>query len=354
MTTVGATAPVGVGLLGLGNSGWFYHAEANLTQSDRYRLVGVCAAGLARSRQAALAFGCRAYGGWDEMLADPAVELVVIALPHHLHRDAAVAAAAAGKHVLVEKPMAVTVAEADAMIEAAAAAGVILTVHQQRRWEEDLQQILRMVRAGEVGKLWRIQVTRCHAGRYRTAGEESPHTGAEFLPWAHEKASGGGISSVVGPHPADALLQLAHEPVKSVAGQVHMQPGEDVDDFVGAEVIFESGLQGRLEVYRQPGVPPPRFVVYGSEGTIVGADSTSVVVHRFDGTKTVVDGLSRPGRLGKEVYDGLYDAIRNGTPPPVTAAEGRAVVEVLELALRSAEEGGVPLFPGLPPATYQR
>lgn len=354
MTSLAAIAPVGVGLMGLGNSGWFYHAEANLTQSSRFRLVGVCAAGLARSQQAALAFGCRAYGQWDEMLADPAVELVVIALPHHLHRDAAIAAAAAGKHVLVEKPMAVTVAEADEMIAAAVAGGVILTVHQQRRWEEDLQQILRMVRAGEVGQPWRIQVTRCHSGRYRTASKESPHTGAEFLPWAHEKASGGGISSVVGPHPADALLQLAGEPIRSVAGQVHMRPDEDVDDFVGAEVLFQSGLQGRLEVYRQPGVPPPRFVVYGSEGTIVGADSTTVVVHRFDGTKTVVDGLSRPGRLGKEVYDGLYEAIRNGTLPPVTAAEGRAVVEVLELALRSADGGGVPLCPGPPAAITQR
>lgn len=334
--------PIAVGLLGLGNSGWFYHAERHLTGTDRYTLRAVCARDTERVGRAAAQFGADPYTDWRAVVARPDIELVVVALPHHLHCEVSVAAAAAGKHVLVEKPMAVTTAEADEMIKAAQAAGVRLSVFHQRRWEEDFQALRAEVARGSIGEVWRVEVSRSHAGKYRTAGADQPHAGEEVLDWPHRAASGGGISYLVGPHPVDQLLQLVGSAPVQVAGSVHRSPGEDVDDYIGLDLRFASGVLGRLDVFRQPGIAPPRFAVYGSLGTIVGRDGTMLEVQPHEARAYRIGPFERPGRLGDEVYKGLFDAIRYGAPLPVTPEQGRQVVEVLELGLRSASQGGIP------------
>jgi predicted dehydrogenase len=335
--------PIAVGLLGLGNSGWFYHAERHLTGSDRYTLRAVCALDAARADAAAARFGAQAYTDWRAVIARPDVELVVVALPHHLHREVSVAALAAGKHVLVEKPMAITTAEADEMIEAARAAGVVLGVFQQRRWEADFQALLAEVARGSIGDVWRAEVARSHAGKYRTAGADQPHVGEAVLDWPHRASSGGGISYLVGPHPVDQLLHLVGTPPTQVGGSVHRAPGEDVDDYIGLDVRFATGVLGRVDVFRRSGIAPPRFAVYGSLGTIVSRDGTRLEVRPLDGPAYTAGPFERPGRHGAEVYQGLSDAIRHGAPLPVTPEQGRHVVEVLELGLRSATLGGTPL-----------
>jgi predicted dehydrogenase len=333
--------PIRVGLVGLGNSGWFYHAKAHLAPSPHYELVAVCARDASRATAAARAFGGTPYTDWRDVVAAD-VELVVVALPHHLHRDVAVAAAEAGRHVHVEKPMAVTTAEADDMIDAARRAGVLLTVHQQRRFEQDFQVLRQMVADGAVGDIWHVEVARSHAGRYRTAGVDRPHVGDAVLDWPHQRAFGGGISYLVGPHPVDQLLTLLGSPV-TVAGRVHREPGEDVDHYIAVDVTFASGATGRVSVFRRSGIAPPRFAVYGTRGALLATNGTEVIVQPFDGERRVRGGLTPPSVLGTEIYAGLYDAIRHGAPPPVTAEQGRMVVEVIELALRSAERGGTPL-----------
>ena len=335
--------PVGVGLLGLGNSGWHYHADAVLSRSPGFALAAVCAREEGRARAAAARFGGTPTTDWRRVLDDPAVELVVVALPHHLHREVAVAAAQAGKHVLVEKPMATTAADADAMTAAAQRAGVLLAVHQQRRWEPDFAVLQDLVARGAVGVPRLVEVTRSHAGRYRTAGADAPHAGDAVLPWAHERASGGGVSWVIGPHPVDHLLQLAGSPATHVAGRTTTTTGDEVEDHLGMDVRFASGLLGRVEVHRRPGVALPRFTVFGTTGTAVARTGTQVEVHSFDGEPWVVDDLPAPGRHGEEVYAGLHAAIRSGAPLPVTAAQGREVVALLETALASAARGGVQL-----------
>lgn len=341
-----ADGQVRVGLVGLGNSGWFYHAQAHLAGSRDFELTAVCSEQAGRAQEAAAQFGGRPYTDWRQMVQAPDVELVVLALPHHLHRDVAVAAATAGKHVLVEKPIAVTTAEADEMIEAADQAGVLLSVFHQRRWEQDFQVIRQAVADGLIGDLWRVEVARTHAGRYRTAGTDQPHVGDDVLEWPHRRDCGGGISYLVAPHPVDQLLQLVGEPATTITGRVHQHPGDDVEHYIGIEAAFPSGVMGRVDVFRRAGIAPNRFAVYGTAGTLVSRKATEVEVVRVDAEPRSFSGLQPPTRQGDELYDGLFQAIRHGAPLPVTAQQGRDAVEVLELALRSAAQGGVPLATG--------
>lgn len=332
-----------VGLLGLGNSGWFYHAQAHLTGSEQYELVAVCARSAERAQQAAQQFGARAYTDWRDVVAASEVELVVIALPHHLHYPVAMAAIQAGKHVLVEKPMALTGADAAEMITAASAAGVYLSVFQQRRWEPDFQVVRELIDAGEVGKVWHAEVARSHAGRYRVAGIDRPHHGESVLAWPHQQASGGGISWLIGPHPVDQLLHLIDSEPVAVSGRVHRHAGDEVEHYISLDVQFANGATGRVSVFRQSGIAPPRFAVYGSSATVLATDGTAVRVQPLAGEGRSIAGLRRPSLEGQQVYDGLYAAIRHQEPLPVTADEARLSVHLLDLALRSAAMGSRPL-----------
>jgi len=100
----------------------------------------------------------RAYGSLDEPLSDPSVDVAVIATPHPSHLPITLKATEAGKHVLTEKPMAVTVSEAEAMVNAAQAAGVILGVLYQNRFRQECQMARSIIEGGELGDLYRISM----------------------------------------------------------------------------------------------------------------------------------------------------------------------------------------------------
>lgn len=338
-------APVRVALIGCGNSGRYYHLP-HLLADPRVDLRAVAAASRASLDDVALPAGVDRVAGWAEVVARDDVELVVVALPHHLHHPVARAALENGRHVLVEKPMTVTTAEADELLALADAGGLVLAVHHQRRWEADVVELGRIVRSGELGEVWRVVVVRGHQGDYVTHGATAPHAGDTPVAWVTDRRAGGGVARLIGPHPVDHLLALVGAPVVTVAGRVHRRDGEDVEDWLAVDVTFTTGTEGHLEVFRRTGVGLPRFAVWGSDGMAVAPDGTSVQVRLHDGTARVVDGLAAPGTLGREVYDDVLGAVRRGTPLRVPARHARDVVEVIELAELSAAAGGVPLRPG--------
>ncbi|WP_298806559.1 Gfo/Idh/MocA family protein [uncultured Pseudokineococcus sp.] len=332
--------PVRVGLVGLGNSGWSYHAEQVLEPSPDLRLVAVCDADPARAAAGGRRFGARSGTRWQDLVAQDDVELVVVALPHHLHREVVLGALAAGRHVHVEKPLATSRADATAMVDAARRAGRRLTVHHQRRWEPDFLLVRRLLEDGAVGALRRVEMTRTHAGRYRVRGAASPHTGDDVATWTEDAATGGGVGWLIGPHPVDQVLQLAGRPT-GVAGAAHHPPGSTVEDHLRVELDFAATASGapvtaRLDVHRRAPRPAPRFLVTGERGTLASMDGTAVVV-LADGRAPVVHaGLVPPGRLGEEVYAGVVAALRGGPGSAVTGEQGRDVVDVLERALAAA------------------
>jgi predicted dehydrogenase len=124
---------------------------------------------------------------------------------------------------------------------------------------------------------------------------------------------------------------------------MHYGAGDAAEDWIGIEMAFASGAQGRVEVFRRIGVGPARAAVWGTEGMAVATDGTHVEVRRNDAHPRSITGLRRPGTLGDEIYDDVAAAIRQGGALRVSALNARDVVEVIELAERSAARGGAPI-----------
>jgi predicted dehydrogenase len=157
--------PVRLGVVGLG---WF---GGVLTASARMSGAAEVIACYARSEQARSAFArkhsCGAAGDLDELFGDPRVEGLLLATPHSTHADLAVRAAEAGKHVFVEKPLALTVADARAAARAARRAGVVLQVGHNRRRQPANRRIKAMIDAGDLGEVLQLEGTHTAAGGHR-------------------------------------------------------------------------------------------------------------------------------------------------------------------------------------------
>ncbi|GAB2978922.1 Gfo/Idh/MocA family protein [Actinotalea caeni] len=336
--------PIGIGVIGLGNSGWYYHAQGTLERSEDFDLVAVSARRPQRTAAGARRFGTRGHDDWRDLVADDAVEVVVVATPHHLHAPMTLAALAAGKHVVVEKPMAATVAEAEAMQQAAEEHGRLLTVFQNRRWEPSFQIIREMVAAGEIGELWRCEERRMHRGPYTVAGTDRAHAGTEPAAWAHTLEGGGGVAQLIAPHLVDHQLLLHGGLPRTVAATMHRYPEDAVEHYADIRLVWGGGVESRVEVFRECDVDLPKWSVMGSRGTIVVNDFDAVRLVRGGEEVEVRSGLA-PLQACDDFYAQLARAVRDGAAPPVDPRGAADVVRVLEAARLSAAADGAPHRP---------
>lgn len=329
---------IGVGLIGLGNSGWYYHGEGTLAASQDFDIVAVCSASAERRAAAAAHFGAAAHEDWQSLVADDRVEVVVIATPHHLHESIAVGALTAGRHVVVEKPMAVTAAETRSMIRAAQKNGQILTVFHNRRWEPSFQLIRKLVADEKVGRIWRVEERRMHGGKYVGAGIDRPHAGSELATWAHQPG-GGGVTYLIAPHLIDHQVVLHGGPPQTVSAVMHSYVDDDVEHYLDLRLGFPDGCLSRIEVFRENVLDLPKWAVFGEQGTIICDDFTTLRIERADGTIEHYTDLA-PLQSCDEFYEALALAVRGQGPVPVDPQEAAVTVSVLEAAHDSARAGG--------------
>ncbi len=339
-----------VGVIGMGRSGWELHAEP-LRKMPGYKLVTVCDQSQARLDMASRTFGVRTTRDPQELIRDPQVELVVIAAPSNMHASLAMSALAAGKHVLVEKPMALSLGEADAMMEAAAKAGRLLTVFHNRRWDRDYQMVKALVGKGVLGELLTLD------SRVMTYGPEWTSYGVpEFNPqWRIQKAHGGGFLADWGPHLVEQMLDLTGQWPATVTCQLRAQIwAREVEDYFHMRLSFPSGLLVTLEGSNNARMPLPRWFMAGREGTLMadgawGKWTDMKIIGSVGGLPAELlprgMGPSSGGRsydvgdeLSAQFYGDLADALENKRPPAITVQRARNVMAILEAARRSHEE----------------
>ena len=342
---------INVGIIGLGRSGWELHA-APLSKFPEYHLAAVCDQSEKRRAEAAQAFGVKAYAEWQAVVGDPAIQLVVVSTPSNMHTDLAVAALEAGKHVLVEKPMAITLADCERIVAAAQKAGKILTVFHNRRWDRDYQMVKKLVQDDLLGELLSLD------SRVMTYGPEWATYGvAEYDPrWRTKAAFGGGFLADWGPHLVEQCLDLTDQKPTSISCQLRSQLwATEVEDYFNMRLTFASGLLVTLEGTNNARLPLPRWFVVGRNGTLTadGAWGHWTDMHiRTTLSGTTMDlapqniGPSSGSRnmdVGEELsacfYTDLAEAIYSGRPPAITAQRAREVMAILEAARQSSGSG---------------
>jgi len=253
---------VGFGILGAGMISGI-HADA-LRNSRKAHLAAICDIQRERAEKLADEFApdAKVYTVLDDLLADPRVGVVNVVTPNHLHTDAVLAAAAAGKHVLCEKPPAMSLAETDRMIEVCRRAGLKFGIFVQSRLREPIQRMKRAIDQGRFGRVLRADAV---MKWYRST--EYYRTDA----WRRERRSGAGVTIQHAFHYID-LLQYLVGPAATVQARMDNLAHQDVEleDTLDALIRFEGGAIGSVAASTAlwPGTDV-RIEVYGQTGAAV-------------------------------------------------------------------------------------
>jgi len=324
-----STAPLHTGVIGVGTIGRA-HVTRLLSGQAPAELVAVADADPQAAAALAAEHGTEAAGSVAELLARPDVEAVVVAVPSGLHAEVAVAALDAGKHVLLEKPIEVTVDAADAVLAAQARSGRTLSVVSQRRFAPENQLIHRMVREGTLG---RVTAATVEIALWRT--QEYYDSGAWRGTWALD---GGGALMNQGIHLVDLALWLLGD-IEEVYAHAGLLAHEriEVEDTVTITARMRSGaLLTFLATTTAYGDLPIRMAVMGDGGHVVTESEQIVRLHTPDGTG--LPELEPVDQQLAQLHD-FVEAVRTGRDPLVTGAQARAAVAFVEAVYESARTG---------------
>jgi predicted dehydrogenase len=292
--------------------------------------------------------GVKTYRSLEELLADKAIELVIVNTPNVTHFDYVKAALLSGKHVVVEKPFTVTVAEGEELINLAAAKNLVLSVYHNRRYDSDYKIVKKVVHEDLLGVIVEAEF---HFDRYREA----------LSPKQHKETAGAGTGALydLGSHLIDQALQLFGFPEAIFADIRTIRPFSQVDDYFDL-LLYYSSKRVRLKCSYLVREPLPAYILHGRKGSFIKTKSdvqeTALLAGQWPSESswglepetergllhTEQEGAilrqTLPSERGNylDYYEGIYSAIRNGAEPPVTGEEGVAVVRIIEAAFESA------------------
>jgi predicted dehydrogenase len=322
-----------------------FHAKA-LRASAHTTLVAVADTDPARLAKLTADFGCAAYPSLEAMLEDPAVQVVNILTPNHLHHDAVLACARAGRHALVEKPPAMSLREVDGMAAACAAAGVKIGVVLQCRTRKPVQAMRQAIREGRFGRL-------LHADTYMKWFRSTDYY--KMDPWRSSRRSGAGVTIQQAFHYID-LLQYLAGPVRRVQARMNnlAHPAVELEDTLLAFVDYQSGAQGVVQASTAlwPGTDI-RIEINGENGTaiMIGErmdtwkfrdERPEDVEIRQYGSAAVATGATGAADFTfydhQVVIEDMVAAIRTGRDPMITLASARPTLEWALAMYQSAKD----------------
>ncbi len=289
----------------------------------------------------------KTYRTLEEMLADDAIELVIVNTPNYTHYEYTKKALLAGKHVIVEKPFTVTVEEGVELIGLAKTENKILSVYQNRRYDSDYKTIKKILDEKLLGDLVEAEF---HFDRYSE----------NLSPKIHKEIPGPGTGTLydLGSHLIDQAVQLFGMPDAVFADIRIVRDISKVDDYFDL-LLYYPKLRVRIKSSYQVREPLPGYVLHGAKGSFIKPktnvqeialqagevptsdnwglepESERGLLHTEKNGKVIREYIqSERGNYG-EYYDGIYEAIRNDKPVPVSAADGLNVIKIIEAAFKS-------------------
>ncbi len=251
------SAPIRVGIAGLGRAGWQLHAGTLAALGDDYRVVAVHDPAADRMAEAVDRFGCVSFVDYAGLVAAADVDVVVVTSPSATHAELAVRALESGKHVIVEKPFATSLAEADEMIATAQRAGKILFASQNQRYSLLFQTVRDVVSSGKLGRIVEVK-THWHAFRRRWDWQTIPELG-------------GGTLNNDGSHAVDHVLALfADAGLPEVFCRTRATPlsAGGAEDHVKIVLAWDD-LIADVELSNACAYPQPKWLILGENGTLV-------------------------------------------------------------------------------------
>ncbi|MFA6947809.1 MAG: Gfo/Idh/MocA family oxidoreductase [Eubacteriales bacterium] len=242
-----------LGIIGYGGMASGYHHE-NAKRAD-VDLEALCAYDIDPERRAyAQSRGLEAFDDLDKFLAQD-FDLCLVATPNNFHCEMACAALNAGKNVICEKPVAMSSAELQKMIDTAEKNHKLFTVHHNRRWDRDFMIVKQAFDDGTIKQPYMIE-SRIHSNSGSMQG------------WRGEPDHGGGMLLDWGIHALDQMLYLVKEPISTVSATIRSVCSTKVDDYAKVIITFESGLAAQVEVATFAIQPLPRWSVYGRDAAL--------------------------------------------------------------------------------------
>ena len=335
--------PVSTAVVGYGYAGRAFHCYL-VSLEPGLQLTAVSSRDPERRSAAAVEYDIKTYETLDEMLEKDDVRLIIIATPHDTHEELVVKALEAGRHVVVDKAMCLTAAEADRMIEAAEKNGVMLSVFHNRRWDGDYLTLHKTIDSGILGEVYLIE--ECVMG-YGQPGR-----------WRGVKASGGGPLYDWGAHLVDHAVQIGESPAWVFCETMRHKWTTDVETYVKCLIKFRSGLFYSVEVGYLAKYSKPKFFALGTEGAFLkeGLDPQEEFMNqkkikesREDPTnratiKTTINGIEtevRPDTVEGDwcaYYRNIAGHLTKGEELAVKPQGVREAVRIIEAAMRSADE----------------
>lgn len=328
---------VGVGILGLGGIG-LTHARAVRELAPDLRLRAFSGGSAAQVKEA----------GWseavqvepDELASTPGVDVVAVCSPSELHAQHTMAALHAGRHVVVEKPLALEVSDAEQIVALATERDAVAAVISQRRLEPEYAALQEALASGALGQI-RLATTQVHWWR-----DEAYYQAA---PWRTAMAGGGGSLMNQGVHNVDLLRWLCG-PVAEVTAQYGtLAHAMDAEDTTVATLRFASGALGMISTSTATPPGSPATVTLHTDRGVVELGQGEVVRWDVDGVPAptgasgIGSGAADPRAIGiaghVQQWRDVLTAIRTGAAPVVSAADGAETVRLLCAVYRAAETG---------------
>ena len=323
------------------------HFDA-IVRIDDLELVAVADTVEARSRAAGELYGVPSFTSIDTLLAEAQCDIVVIATPSGLHPQLGIKAARAGKHVVTEKPMAISLEGADALIAACAQYGVHLFVVKQNRLNPPIQLLKRAIDKGRFGRIFNVNCT---------VRWTRPQEYYDQAPWRGTWALDGGAFMNQASHYVDLMQWLVGPPARVVAITATQARQIEAEDSGAAIVQFKSGALGVFDVtmLAYPKNLEGSITILGEKGSVtVGGTAVNRIEHWVfadydDDDKLVESSSTNPPNVYGFGHEGYYrnvvSVLRGEAKPDTDGTEGRKSLELIVGIYESARTGCAVLFP---------
>jgi predicted dehydrogenase len=334
--------PLSIGIIGFGrigaeHAGW-------LSQCLNGKPVAVADATPAR-QALAMDRGLLVYSSVDALLTDSQIDAILVATPTAMHFEHATAALSAGKHVMVEKPMALDLAQSRKLVELAREKKRVLSVFHNRRWDTDYLTVKHNLAAGAFGKVINVE---SRLGQWSSCVGPAAR---EYRPnWRNEGSFGGGGLYDWGSHFVDQIWRLIWpaKPTRVFAQLRGNVWSTDCDDFARVCIDFDNGAAGLVEINTTTTRPLPRWHIDGTKGSATAPFSLKFDLDEWANLEfTAAEGGASPRMLPRagsrlsesDIWTRFASAVRDGKEPAVRAESVLPTMALLDAARESSRTG---------------